>query len=263
MKIKNLNKIEMIYAILGVVMLFFLPLKYKYYWLFLYPLIFIKWSKIHLMLAFILAIIITPNFKYLRVYGEKDFFSSYIVNFLNKNNIEEFNNGNIDKFKEFNLIYGKNICYFYYNNCEIDIQKKNGGIYFPKYQFIDGNITYINYDKRTIYNINNYLSKIDIRNKTIFIPNSAEEIIFYNYKIFKDYALEKINGNLNECELLLYGSQNGWFNYRNKLITKLKNDSNNSCIESLEKDLPKYNILLEEKIKDRNNLINFLENSKN
>ena len=197
----------------------FLPLQYKLYWLLLCSSILYKLNKKYIFLGIIISILITPSLMFQNI----SFYEYKKINNF------EFKINKYLKEEKDDFLIARYMCYFEYDNCEYSFINKNKPAY---YNAINGNIYHISYDKRSIYRFNKYLSNLDIRNKTIFLPQSKEDLVIYNYSIFKDLVFEDIMKNENKCKLLIYGAQNGWNSYKEELIKQLEKD-NNECISNL------------------------------
>ena len=86
---------------------------------------------------------------------------------------------------------------------------------------------------REIYLDNKVWSDISIKNKTIYLPLSKEDIIMYNYSWLKNYALSELKNNSNKCIYLMMGTQNKWSSYRKVLIKELESNNSYQCIKSI------------------------------
>lgn len=95
-----------------------------------------------------------------------------------------------------------------------------GNVYFQQFS-----------SKREKYLDNKAISEISIFYKTFNIPFSKKDFIIYNYPIGEIF----IDEFSNDCEVLMYGAQNGWIEYKKQLVNQLEKSKNNSCNNELER----------------------------
>lgn len=282
---KTINKIkEYKLIIIWLMVLPFIPLFLKYLWLMLLPFVYIKNTKKFLIITVIVSII-TPRYDLLTQQNYNDKYQDnkiMNINFLNGNEIysilyeqnktikvgwlerdlsEIIAYNYLSKIKQTNNNYKKasitkSLCYYTQNNCFFYYKE-----HF-KYKAIGsenniykGVLNISDYDKKEKVSMNKYITEKSIFNKVIFIPLSKEDLITYDYVWFKNYALEGLESNENECKLLLYGSQNGWKEYTKRLIKKLEHDTDNKCIKSIES----YGYMEDNYDSDKKEMLTFLK----
>ena len=229
---KYINHVTKKIAILLLLLLsLFVPLEYKVYWISIIIIISICTNKnIFICLMYlIVGYVLMPNHLYMKLSYKLIATEKPIVSLMKNKYLDQYLKEEKDDF-----LIARHICYFKYNDCEYSFVSKNNPFSenIPIYSLKNGNVYHISHDKRSIYRFNKYLSNLDIRNKTIFLPQSKEDLVIYNYSIFKDLVFEDIMKNENKCKLLIYGAQNGWNSYKEELIKQLEKD-NNECISNL------------------------------